>query len=385
MLDDDTPPEITRANQTRFAEKPKAEPDHFDDAEQIARLEARESDGPGNRRIVPIYGGAFTLRLGGRRHMALKQSRWSGPDLQALLDEERANSHGYWLRHVARYQVERHLKGTGAKIVAIAPDLLDRLEALRKPNPAAPAMLSVQGLSPEQQDLAFRYRNYALARAKEFWQARWHLLNLDDLDDLRQTALIELCVAAKRFNPSWGVKFGAYIRLSIGGALADWLRESWSVVHRSPDAWKGWRAAHGPKGADWHDRSLDAPIRVTDEWSTSLLDLLPARGPDLEHLTDIKIIRERARLAAGHMSGLEHDVFVNRLLAPDPVPVADLADRHRVTKDYIYKVEARAVDKYIAGMQAAQARLLENNFRERVRFSDERRIYGIGKDDENER
>src|SRR5262245_16118240 len=105
MLDDDTPPEITRANQTRFAEKPRSDDAYFDDADRIAVRESKiEPARPG---IVPIYAGAFMLRLGGRRHMAIERSRWSGPALEALIDEERANSHGYWFRHVARYQVER--------------------------------------------------------------------------------------------------------------------------------------------------------------------------------------------------------------------------------------------------------------------------------------
>jgi hypothetical protein len=52
-------------------------------------------------------------------------------------------------------------------------------------------------------------------------------------------------------------------------------------------------------------------------------------------------------------------VFENRLLRADPVPVADLAERHRVSPDYIYKVEARAIEKYIAGMSVAQKQLLE--------------------------
>jgi RNA polymerase sigma factor (sigma-70 family) len=364
------------------------------------------------KRTLVIYNGAFTLQVGRRRKAAIERSRRSAGALRELLDAERIKSYGRWLPHIARYEVERHLVGTGAKVAIVAPDVLERLELLRSPNPL-PAIIrsSWDGLSREQCDLVEQYKPYALARAKEFWIERVQrrelgvvtgYLHSADLDDLRQTALLELCTSARWFDPAAGVSFASFVSLAVKGAIEDWARERWSVVHRSNEAWKAWRKEWG-KPTKWLDESLDAPLKPSGGESgtyhdpeddkgdgSTLLALGVSPGsygpgqqsglpvPSDEWFGDWAVDsgmmqpEDIVKSMAHQLSAVEHDVALSRLLAgSDPTPQKVLADRYGISEGRISQIEARVRDKIVHKAHKRQELLPKNNFRKNAKVRGE--------------
>jgi hypothetical protein len=231
-------------------------------------------------RSKTLLGGAFVVKLPKRRRKLVEPGRPPyelaivRPILRGFLDAMPTND--AMLRFHARIALEAHL-GKGS-VLEVAPDLRARLEALRPwpsltlhPNWLPP----VPGLNFEQCALVERYRRYAMRRADSFWWKRNHFLNHADRLDLRQVAWLELCLTARTLDLSLGLKFGTPIKKALAGAFFDWMRERYSVVHRSPEAWKKWIAERG-KAVSWLDEGMEIPVRKDG----GIVNWIPRDFPD---------------------------------------------------------------------------------------------------------
>lgn len=103
-----------------------------------------------------------------------------------------------------------------------------------------------------------------------------------DFDDLYQAAMLEVCNAALRFDPTHGVKFSTYIYPRANYAITDYLRE------------QGWgnRRDDAKAPAHYTLRSLDEPTRC--ENAIVPIEISSASfTPDVDRRIDLERVVER--------------------------------------------------------------------------------------------
>lgn len=73
--------------------------------------------------------------------------------------------------------------------------------------------------------LISRYKQEAEALARQFYYRRMPAYSLSGQDDLISQAYLGLVDAVEKFDPSYGVEFGYYLRLRVTGSILDGLRK----------------------------------------------------------------------------------------------------------------------------------------------------------------
>ena len=286
----------------------------------------------------------------------------------------------------ATFQKGRQL----ARIVDVAPDLRQWIETTRPPlsltlddnwrsswgigrfGPVDDVdysddlhhfLIDRSGLSYEQRALVAAHRQYAIKRADSFWSRRTHFLNSADRADLRQVAQLELCLTAKTFDPSLGFSFATPLQKALTGAFYDWMRERYSVVHRSREAWDKGRARWGGE-VSWFDDSLEIPVDDhKQEWITKDL---PDHGQveaasersAWEKLNFGTLLSAGWQIAESCLTPRELEVFRARHTAHpfDRPSQKQLAERLGIRPDSVSALEVSARKKF-----AEAARLLLAN------------------------
>jgi RNA polymerase sigma factor (sigma-70 family) len=257
---------------------------------------------------------------------------------------------------------ERVVAGHLGAIVTAAPDLRERLLAsdihrgrpfILDPNwslscglwDIAHFPVEGAGLTTQQRQLVHDYRQYALKRAYRFWWKRTHFLNKDDRSDLFQVAYLELCLTAKTFNPELGFSFGTLIQKALSGAFHDWIRERWSVVHRSPEAWKRWRARYKGISWSWMDDPLLASIEPKQD---NLADdgIVGAARKWHSHENLQALTTTGWQAAESCLTPRELEVFRARCCADQPASQNELATQMGIRPDSVSALEVQARKKF---------------------------------------
>lgn len=146
-----------------------------------------------------------------------------------------------------------------------------------------------------------------------------------EASDLMAEAAIGLMQAADRWDPSRGVRFGAYARMRVRGAMRDFLKKRADTVRGAGDG---------------QALSLDAGDEAEDS-PGAMLDRLAA--PELPE----------ADVDLSNLSRAERAVVTRRLLAPDrPESFETLADELGVTVEHLRRAQGRALRKLRAELAA---------------------------------
>lgn len=147
-----------------------------------------------------------------------------------------------------------------------------------------------------------------------------------ELDDLEQEGMLGLLDAAKKYDDSLGVPFGAYARLRINGAILDTIRNSFGRTHRIPSC-----------------RSLSEPI-LYDGDEVDLAEILPDPNA-VDALNDL-LDKEKAcrvQTAVGQLRPREQAVI--KALYVDEIYQRDIAKSMGCVQSRVSQISTVALGK----------------------------------------
>lgn len=131
--------------------------------------------------------------------------------------------------------------------------------------------------------------------------------------DMLSEATQALMAAAHRWDHTSAVRFGAYARLRVRGAMKDFLRKKADVV----------------RGSQQQAISLDEE----DSEGISMIDGLESHEPEEEHSP------------LEGLSKTEREILQRRVMQPVPDSVEEVAKALGVSADYVRRVQTSAVIK----------------------------------------
>lgn len=216
------------------------------------------------------------------------------------------------------------------------------------------------------------------------------------MPDLVQEAHIGLIKAAARFDPDRGVRFSTYAMWWIRASVQEFIMRDWSLVRTGSTApqkslffnMRRVRARiEAANGADGHirggadavrraiaaelrvplrdvelmegrlagaDFSLNTPQRMEEgrEWIEALEDDRPCTDELIAYRTDTATLRGWLSEAFDALSGRERVILAARKLQERPETLESLGQRFGVSKERIRQLEAQALRKMRAELEA---------------------------------
>jgi len=194
-----------------------------------------------------------------------------------------------------------------------------------------------------------------------------------DRSDLIQEGILGLCMAVDRFDPSRRVRFGTYAAHWIHQRLQRALARQGPLIHLPTDmagalsrvqqlrAELAAQPGREPSPTEVGRRIGISPSRLEamlaidpDPWSLdalgrdgSRLDTVPdPRAVDPERIALQSAEREELQRLLAALSERDREVLESRFgLSGDPVPVAELARRFRISPEGIRQIQRRALIK----------------------------------------
>ncbi len=313
--------------------------------------------------------------------MAGSESGSEEQSIEALLEEE---------GEAQREEGPGVMEPKSAPLVPRAPDPLARRDALQV---YMDAVNRYPLLSPEEEhELAVRYRERGdLEAARRLVLSNLRLVvkiaydyrrAYKNLLDLVQEGNIGLMQAVRKYDPYRGVKLSSYAAWWIRAYILRYILNNWRLVKVGTtqaqrklffnlQKEKARLAAMGieptperiaqrldvsPEEVISMDRrlgasevSLDVPVGASEGRPVSRAELLPASGGRIDDFVAEQEMNERIRReihAFGEqLEGKEKAIFEERLMAEDPLTLAQLGERFGVSRERVRQIEKRLLRK----------------------------------------
>lgn len=169
-----------------------------------------------------------------------------------------------------------------------------------------------------------------------------------NLADLVQEGNLGLLEAVSRYDPQRGVRLASYAGWWIRAYILKYILDTARIVRagRSRAERRGFFHGQAPPT----DVSLDEAIGG-EESSATLLDRLADQRNDaaddsLEGAQLQKILRDQVERFGDELGEREAAVFRERLLAEEPLPRKEIANRFSLSRERIRQIEKRLLDRF---------------------------------------
>ena len=154
------------------------------------------------------------------------------------------------------------------------------------------------------------------------------------LDDCIGAGCVGALEACKRFNPNYGVWFSAYARLWISGEIKEYLSRATSVVRG------------GTFDAEFVEAPPDELAHLTpDDEVTPIAAAASAEAASIQERALIRSQIPRLRAGIDGLNDRERGIFEARRLVDEPVTLAKLGKRFKISIERVRQIEARAIKK----------------------------------------
>jgi RNA polymerase sigma-32 factor len=162
------------------------------------------------------------------------------------------------------------------------------------------------------------------------------------LPDLVQEGNVGLLEAVRRFDPERGAAFATYAGFWIRAAIMRFMRDNVRLVRVGRT--RADRAAYHRGELPPAELSLETPVREDDS-RPAPGDRLSDPGPRADRLIEVAEVAARSSALVDGWGERERAILRTRLLADEPTPLRQLAQRFSLTGERMRQIEAELLTR----------------------------------------